>query len=63
MAKTIVGKSITIKAGTKVRVQGSTVARTRDTKVTIRATEVAKNGKTRIFWKSNGYQASTLVTL
>jgi S-adenosylmethionine:tRNA-ribosyltransferase-isomerase (queuine synthetase) len=59
--KTLVGKSITIKAGTKVRTLGTTVSRTRDTQVTVRATETAKNGKTRVFWKSNGYQASALI--
>jgi hypothetical protein len=60
--KSLVGKRITIKAGTKVRTQGTTLTRTRDTEVTVRATEDARNNKIRIFWKSNGYEASALVS-
>jgi hypothetical protein len=60
-AKNYVGKSLTIKAGTKVSRLGSTSKRDVDTVVTIRGQEPARGGKTRVFWKSHGYRASTLI--
>lgn len=59
--KSYVGQQLTIAPGTKVRRQGSTATRTRETTVTIRKQEPARNGKTRVFWKSLGYAASALV--
>lgn len=61
MAKNYVGKTLKIKEGTKVSRLGRTTARKVETLVTIRAQEAARNGKTRVYWKSNGYKASTLV--
>lgn len=59
--KNYVGKAVQIKAGMKVSRLGRTTTRKADTVVTIRAQEPARNGKTRLIWKSNGYKASTLV--
>jgi hypothetical protein len=61
MAKNYVGKTLKIKEGTKVSRLGRTTTRKVATVVTIRGQEPARGGKTRIFWKSNGYKASTLV--
>lgn len=62
MAKrNLVGRSLKIKAGTKVSRLGRTTTRAVDTIVTVRGQEPARNGKTRVFWKSNGYKASTLI--
>lgn len=55
------GKRITIPAGSRVRVLGETIIRKTDSIVTIRDVEPARNGKVRVFWKSNGYKASTLI--
>lgn len=59
--KNYVGKVLTIKAGTKVSRLGKTTTRTVSTKVRVRGQEPARNGKVRVFWKSNGYKASALV--
>jgi Tfp pilus assembly major pilin PilA len=59
--KTLVGKTVTIKAGTRVTVCGIATKRERDSQVTVRAEEAARDGKTRIFWKSCGYTASALI--
>ena len=61
MAKNYVGKSLTIKGGTKVTRAGRTTTRKSSSVVTIRAQEVARSGKTRVFWKSHGVQASTTI--
>lgn len=52
-----IGSKTTIKAGTRVTTQGRTTTRKTDSIVTVRAVESARNGKTRITWKSNGYLA------
>lgn len=59
--KNYVGKVLTIKAGTRVSRLGRTTTRTVSTKVRVRSQEPARNGKVRVFWKSNGYKASALV--
>lgn len=59
MAKNYVGKSLKIKEGMKVTRAGRTSARKVETIVTIRRQEAARNGKTRVFWKSHGVAAST----
>ena len=60
-ARNYVGRSLKIKAGTKVSRLGRTSTRDIDTVVTVRGQEPARNGKTRVFWKSNGYKASTII--
>ncbi|TFG98656.1 hypothetical protein E4H12_05430 [Candidatus Thorarchaeota archaeon] len=60
-AKNYVGRSLKIKAGTKVSRLGRTATRDIDTVVRIRDQETTRAGKTRVFWKSNGYKASTLI--
>lgn len=55
------GKTITIKAGTIVTRDGIRTKRAADSTVTIRKIESARNGKTRVYWKSNGILASALV--
>jgi hypothetical protein len=60
--KSLVGKTITIKAGTRVTSQGASSVRARDAQVTVRAVETARNNKLRVFWKSNGYTASALIS-
>lgn len=59
--KSYIGKPITIKAGTVVTRLGSRTKRTANTTVTVRNQEPARNGKTRVFWKSHGYIASALI--
>jgi hypothetical protein len=59
--KNYIGKQITIPAGARVRVLGQTKIRKTESIVTIRDQEVARNGKIRVFWKSHGYKASTLI--
>lgn len=66
MAKTTtpsiaIGKTITIKAGTIVTRAGVRAKRDADTTVTVRKIEGARNGKTRVYWKSNGILASALI--
>lgn len=55
------GKSIKLKAGTFVKRDGKLTKRINDTIVTVSRTEQARNGKTRIYWKSNGRLASALI--
>jgi hypothetical protein len=58
---TVIGKAITIKAGTIVARAGQRAKRSADSIVTVRKAEAARNGKTRIFWKSHGIIASALI--
>lgn len=60
MAKNYIGKSLTIKEGTKVTRAGRTASRKSSSVVTILAQDVSR-GKTRVFWKSHGVQASTTI--
>lgn len=55
--KSYIGQSITIQAGTTVTRLGMRAKRASDTIVTIRNQETIRNGKTRVYWKSNGYAA------
>lgn len=57
----IVGKAITIKAGTIVARAGTRSKRTADSIVTVRKAEIARGGKTRVYWKSHGVIASALI--
>lgn len=59
--KSYIGKPITIKAGTIVTRLGQRSKRAIDSQVTVRNQEAARNGKTRVFWKSHGYIASALI--
>jgi hypothetical protein len=61
MAKNYVGKSLKIKEGMKVTRAGRTSARKVESVVTIRGQEPTRNGKTRVFWKSHGVKASTIL--
>lgn len=61
MARSLVGSRVYVPAGTRVKRQGTTTTRQSGTMVTVRATELARGGKTRITWKSNGYNASALI--
>jgi hypothetical protein len=57
-----VGKSLTIKKGSYVTSSGKLTRIVKaPTIVTILAQEPAKNGKTRVFWKSMGYKVATLI--
>lgn len=60
MSNKLVGKTITIKPGTKVTRAGSTTTRTTASKVTVRRVE-QKGNKTRVYWKSNGLPASATI--
>jgi len=59
--RSFVGRQIVIPAGTKVNRLGVTAKRTSESVVTVRRTEQTRTGKTRIFWKSCGYPASTVI--
>jgi len=61
MAKNYIGKSLTIKEGTKVTRAGRTASRKASSVVTVLAQEQGRGGKTRVFWKSHGVQASTTI--
>lgn len=62
MGTNYIGKYIAIPSGAKVRKAGFTTTRDRTTYVTVRGQEPARNGKTRVFWKSHGVTASTLLS-
>ena len=57
--KNYVGKKLEIKPGTRVTRAGKTTVRSTSSKVTVRSQSVARNGKIRVSWKSNGITAST----
>jgi hypothetical protein len=57
----MIGQQITFKAGKQIQKNGTPARISRDTTVTVRKTEPARNGKTRVFWKSMGYLNSALV--
>jgi len=61
MAKNFVGKQLKIKAGTKVSRLGKTLTRKTPSIVTILAQQPVKGGKVKVFWKSHGYRASTIL--
>lgn len=52
---------LVITPGARVRRAGTLRTRKTSAIVSIRRTEPARNGKTRVFWKSNGRIASTLI--
>lgn len=56
-----IGQKVTIKAGSTVTRAGTRTRRQADTTVTVRDQKPARNGKTRVFWKSNGYSANALI--
>ena len=58
---TTIGQQVTFKAGKQIIKNGVPARISRVTTVTIRKTEPARNGKTRVFWKSMGYVNSALV--
>jgi hypothetical protein len=60
--KTLVGKTVTIPAGTKVTTRGVTAKRATPSTVTVRAIETTRSGKTVAIWKSNGYKASAVLS-
>lgn len=55
------GQKVTIKAGSYVNVNGKSTRRSTPSVVTVRAAKPARNGKTRVFWKSNGYIANAVI--
>lgn len=55
------GRQITIPAGTIVKREGTASKRKTSSVVTVRKIEPARDGKTRVFWKSHGVLASALV--
>jgi hypothetical protein len=59
--KSFVGQAFTINPGTVVARAGNVAKRKTTRVVTIRREEKARGGKMRIFWKSHGLGASTLV--
>lgn len=59
--KSYVGKKVTLKAGTQYNVLGMRFTREQTRKVTVLNQTPAKRGKTRIYWKSNGNIANTLI--
>lgn len=56
-----IGQSVTLTKGKQVNRNGARARLGRDTTVTVLRTEADRRGKTRVFWKSNGYPASALV--
>ena len=56
-----VGSVVTIPAGKRVNRAGIATTRKVATRVTVRDVKPARNGKTRVFWKSNGVIANALI--
>lgn len=61
MSKTYVGKTLTVKAGARVRRDGALRVRKTPAIVTVRSQEPARDGKVRVSWKSHGLIATTLI--
>lgn len=55
------GQTLSIPAGKRIIRNGVPTRQVRESTVTVRAVKADRRGKTRIFWKSNGYVASALV--
>lgn len=55
------GQVIFIAKGKQVNRNGVMVRQKRDTTVTVIRQQPDRRGKTRVFWKSGGYEASCLV--
>ena len=56
-----VGRQITIPAGSRVTRAGVTQTRSSESTVTIRAVEYTRAGNAKVYWKSNGLRASTVL--
>lgn len=56
-----VGQVVGILPGQVVQRFDGRYTQQRATAVTVRRLEAARDGKTRIFWKSGGYEASALI--
>jgi hypothetical protein len=61
MSYAYTGQALFIPAGKRIIRNGVPSRQSRSTVVTVRSTKAARDGKTRVFWKSNGYPASALV--
>ncbi len=63
MSSTIIftGRKITIPAGTLVKSGSGSQKRKAPSAVTVRKHEPARDGKTRVYWKSNGVIVSALI--
>lgn len=60
-SKSLVGKTITIPAGTRVSRLGETNKRSAPSTVTVKRVATTKGGNTKVFWKSHGYAASAVL--
>ena len=56
-----VGSVVTIPAGKRVNRAGTVSTRRTARQVTVRRVEAARNGKTRVYWKSAGVIANALI--
>ncbi len=56
-----VGSSVTIPAGKRIIRGGIPATQRRTSTVTVRKTQADRRGKTRVYWKSQGYLNSALV--
>lgn len=63
MTKTFIstGQSLVVPVGKRIIRNGVPTRQQRQTVVTVRDTAPARDGKTRVYWKSNGYATSTLI--
>ena len=59
--KILVGRQVTIPAGTRVTRDGQTATRSTPAIVTVRAVEYTRAGNPKIYWKSNGLRASAVL--
>jgi hypothetical protein len=62
MANNYVGTRVTVKTGAKIQRNGSPDTQRRASTVTIVEQEPARYNKTRVFWKSQGYLNSMLLS-
>lgn len=60
-ANQFIGQRLVIRAGKQVTRNGVSTRQKRDAVITVREAKADRRGKTRVFWKSNGYEASALV--
>lgn len=63
MAKTpnYIGSTFSIPQGTRINVGGEAKRQFRDAEVTVIKQTSARNGKQRIFWKSNGDRSANVL--
>lgn len=58
---TLVGRRVTIPAGTRITSGGRVRVKSRTGRVTVRRVSATRTGNTRVYWKSNGLLTSAVL--